>query len=123
MKKIVKLFLTLIVIFIIVKIFIFLTDIITHKKEIEKTEQIKENITETEGYIFIQAVEDYCSLELIKGRPIPDRITNPKEILLNGKLPRTMDIVLTSDCKATGTFTYGKTTYYYDYKVGKITTK
>lgn len=72
---------------------------------------------------FVKAVEDYCSLEMVKGRPIPDRITNPDEVLFDGEAPRIMDMTLTNDCRAKGTFTYKTTTYEYNYKTEKLTIK
>ena len=60
---------------------------------------------------------------MVKGRPIPDRITNPDEVLFDGETPRIMDMTLTNDCRAKGTFTYKTTTYEYNYKTEKLTIK
>lgn len=121
MKKLAKIILLFITVFIIIKTFIFLTEIITHKKEIEKVNDINDQVNETQALSFIKTVEEYCELEMIKGRPAPERITDPNEILFHGESPKSVDLILTNECKAKGTLVYRNQTYEYDYETEKLT--
>ena len=103
-------------------IIIFLFKIIKPFKN-ESASKTISKADKTQALAFVKAVEDYCSLEMVKGRPIPDRITNPDEVLFDGEAPRIMDMTLTNDCRAKGTFTYKTTTYEYNYKTEKLTIK
>lgn len=123
LKKIFKVLIVVVIIIGIFKLLVFLTNPLTKKKEIDKANEVKEEANKTQALAFVKAVEEYCSLELVKGRPIPDRITNPSEVLFDGDAPREMDITLTNECRAKGTFTYGSITYEYDYETGKLTVK
>lgn len=123
MKKFAKIILSLIAIFIIIKTFIFLTQIITHKKEIEKVSDVNNQVNEIQALSFIKAIEEYCELETIQGRPVPERITDPNEILFHGERPKSVNLILTNDCKIKGTLDYRNKTYEYNYETGKITIK
>ena len=123
MRKFAKIILLLITMFIIIKTFIFLTQIITHKKEIERIKDVNNQVSETQALSFIKTVEEYCELEMIKGRPTPERITDPNEILFHGERPRSVDLILTNECKVRGTLDYRNKTYEYNYETEKITIK
>ena len=123
LKKFLKVLIIVIIIIGIFKLLVFLTNPLTKKKEIDKANEVKEEANKTQALAFVKAVEDYCSLEMVKGRPIPDRITNPDEVLFDGEAPRTIDMTLTEECRAKGTFTYGNITYEYDYETEKLTVK
>ena len=115
LKKIIKLLIPILII-------IFLFKIIKPFKN-ESASKTISKADKTQALAFVKAVEDYCSLEMVKGRPIPDRITNPDEVLFDGEAPRIMYMTLTNDCRAKGTFTYKTTTYEYNYKTEKLTIK
>lgn len=123
MRKFAKIILLLITIFIIIKTFIFLTQIITHKKEIERIKDVNNQVSETQAFSFIKTVEEYCELEMIKGHQVPERITDPNEILFHGERPKSVDLILTNECKVRGTLDYRNKTYEYNYETEKITIK
>ncbi len=123
MKKFAKIILLLITVFILIKTVNLLTQIITPKKEIEKVSDVNNQVGETQALSFIKTVEEYCELETIKGRPVSERITDPNEILFHGERPKSVNLILTNDCKVRGTLDYRNKTYEYNYETGKITIK
>lgn len=122
-KKIFKVVIISAIILIVFKGLIFITEPITKKKQLEKINQVKQDVNRQQVLSFIKASEKYCLFQKMDSNSFPSKITNPKEIEVQGKKPDEMNLFFTENCQIKGTLIYGKTVYQYDYETETLKIK
>ena len=114
MKKVFTVILVLLIGFGIYKLLVLFKDMVPEKEPIET---VKENIDSVYSVVassYIRSAEDYCQMEMVKGNPRVERITNPNEVKTRAETPKEVDLTFSEDCKVTGTVKYKNTVYKYE---------